>query len=168
MLAQKLILLTGETPEQFDLTLSEHLRRFQPRDEVEYCQVVEMVRAQWCLFRAFTAETGILEKHNTGNPPETLGAPIKDRTLDLLPRYQARLQLAYQRAIRTLILIRTNFPLDPNLPDDPQPEQADPPVAPAPQAPRPPQPAATPATPPEIVAEPAKPAAPPDDWPKAA
>jgi len=134
LLAQKLIVVPPEKQEGFEQNLTEHTRRFQPRDEVENYFVIEMVRAQWNLFRSFMGETEIFSDAQSGVTDGRYWAAVfekmaSNRTLDLIPRYQARLQLAYQRALRNLILVRDNFPLPsepPDQPDEREPESPTP------------------------------------------
>jgi hypothetical protein len=98
----------------------------------------EMCAAYWRQRRAWAIETALLDKQIALQPGETAPermASAFDRlaaapTLPLLHRYEARLHLMYQRALRTFIMLRTVR--DPN---DPSPISEHPPDAIAPGAP---------------------------------
>src|ERR1700684_1455320 len=121
-LCAKCIVLDHESREDFLILLQQHVGRFQPADEVEFGMIEEMCAAYWRQRRAWAIETALLEKQIAHQPDgsnadrmaaafDTLAAP----SLPLLHRSEARLHLMYQRALRTLIMLRTvKFPNEPS------------------------------------------------------
>jgi hypothetical protein len=158
------IVVDGESRENFLILLQQHVDRFQPADEVEFGMIEEMCAAYWRQRRAWSLETGMLNKQMALQPDagmtdqmlvafDTLAA---SHSLSLLHRYETRLHLTYQRALRTLIMLRTidrpnedrpnEAPPNDALPNDPSPisehppDAMDPPHAPPHAPPPPPQP----------------------------
>src|ERR1700683_1988303 len=129
------IVLHHESRENFLIPLQQHVDRFQPANEVEFGMVEEMCAAYWRQRRAWAIETASLDKQIALQPDENNA----DRTaagfdplaaspsLPLLHRYEPRLHLMYQRALRTLIMLRTV-----KLPNEPSPISEHPPAAPQP------------------------------------
>jgi hypothetical protein len=122
-LCAKCIVLDHESRENFLILLQQHVDRFQPANEVESGMIEEMCASYWRQRRAWAIETALLNKHIALQPGET--APERmagafDRlaaapTLPLLYRYETRQHLMYQRALRTLIMLRTvKNPNDPS------------------------------------------------------
>jgi hypothetical protein len=119
----KCIVLDHESRENFLILLQHHIDLFHPANEVEFGMIEEMCAAYWRQRRAWTIETALLEKQIAlqadGSGPERMAAGF-DRlaaapTLPLLYRYETRQHLMYQRAMRTLILLRTvKDPNDPS------------------------------------------------------
>jgi hypothetical protein len=118
------IVLHHESRESFLLLMQQHIDRFQPANEVEFGMVEEMCAAYWRQRRAWAIETASLDKQIALQPDEnnadrmaagfdTLAA---SPSLPLLHRYETRLHLMYQRALRTLIMLRTV-----KLPNEPSP-----------------------------------------------
>jgi hypothetical protein len=159
-LCAKCIVLDHESRENFLILLQQHLDLFQPANEVEVGMIEEMCAAYWRQRRAWSIETALLEKQIAlqpdGSNAERMAGAF-DRlaaapTLPLLHRYETRQHLMYQRALRTLAILRTVK--DPN--------------GPSPTSEHPPDvltgtPQATPAPPPvpATAASPAAPAAQP-------
>lgn len=110
----KCVLLDGEGIEEFEVLMQAHLDRFQP-DKVELCVIEQMCAAQWRLGRVMTMETQALNKQLALQPAGANPYPLADAfaaaaaspAMALLQRYESRLQLIYQRAIRSLKLLRT-------------------------------------------------------------
>jgi hypothetical protein len=120
------LLLDCEKRECFDELLQSHIDRFQPADEVEQGLIDDMCAARWRISRAWAIETQTLDAQvaleKGGGLPAMAAAFNTLATAPataLMHRYQARLQLMYQRAVRTLIMLRT-IPL-PDLPNEPNP-----------------------------------------------
>src|SRR5580658_4739733 len=122
-LCAKCIVLDHESRENFLILLRQHVDRFQPANEVEGGMIEEMCAAYWRQRRAWAIETALLNKHIALQPGETAPermAAAFDRlaaapTLPLLYRYETRQHLMYQRALRTLIMLRTvKNPNDPS------------------------------------------------------
>jgi hypothetical protein len=157
----KCIVLDHESRENFLILLQQHSDLFRPANEVEVGMIEEMCAAYWRQRRAWSIETNLLEKQIAlqpdGSGPERLAAAF-DRlaaapTLPLLHRYETRQHLMYQRAMRTLIVLRTvKYPNDPN-PISEQPAPVIP--MPAPSAAAPCRPEAKPAQPEATPTEPA-------------
>jgi len=147
----KCIVLDHESRQNFLTLLQQHSDLFQPANEVEVGMIEEMCAAYWRQRRAWTIETALLEKQIALQPgetaPERMAAAFDHLaaapTLPLLHRYETRQHLMYQRAMRTLILLRTV-----KAPNDPSPISEHPPDAlttgaPAVQQPSPPPPQPT-------------------------
>jgi hypothetical protein len=112
----------GESQENFLILLQQHVDRFQPADEVEFGMIEEMCASYWRQRRAWSLETVMFNKHMAQQPDGEMSDPMTDRmvvafdtfaaspSLALIHRYETRLNLAYQRALRTLILLRTIEP----------------------------------------------------------
>ena len=157
-LCAKCIVVEGESRENFLILLQQHVDRFRPAGEVEFGMVEEMCAAYWRQRRAWSLETGMFNKQMALQPDagmmdqmvvafDTLAA---SPSLSLLHRYETRLHLMYQRALRTLIMLRTvDLPNDPSpISEHPEPVIPVPAPSPAPPTqpdscqPPPPQPAA--------------------------
>jgi len=137
--------------------MQQHVRRFQPADGVEFGMVEEMCAAYWRLHRAWAVETRMLDNQISNQPPSKTEGDVLTHIaaafdhlaaspgMVLLQRYQARLHLISQRALRNLILLRTidqpnENPPNEDLPFEPSPifehppDGPDPAPAPAPAA----------------------------------
>jgi hypothetical protein len=121
-LCAKCIVLDHESRENFLILLQQHVDLFQPANEVEFGMIEEMCAAYWRQRRAWTIETALLDKHialQSGvTGPERMAAafdhPAAAPTLPLLYR-ETRQHLMYQRALRTLAILRTvKDPNDPS------------------------------------------------------
>jgi hypothetical protein len=141
-----LVLLEGEDAEALEGLLQEHLDRFQPADDVEEAIVHQICAAQWRLYRVLSMETQALNKQIARLPAganpyylaEAYTAAAALPSTTLLQRYESRLQLLHQRALRSFKLLRTiEKKIEPS-PITEQPEPAVPDKAPDP--PPPPQP----------------------------
>src|ERR1700723_1967880 len=91
-LCAKCIVLDHESRENFLLLRQQHVDRFRPAGEVEFRMIEEMCAAYWRQRRAWSLETAMFNKQWPADPP----------SLSLLHRYETRLHLMYQRALRTL------------------------------------------------------------------
>jgi len=112
----------GESQENFLILLQQHVNRFQPADEVEFGMIEEMCASYWRQRRAWSLETVMFNKHMAQQPDGEMADRMTDRmvvafdtfaaspSLALIHRYETRLHLAYQRALRTLILVRSIEP----------------------------------------------------------
>jgi hypothetical protein len=119
----KCIVLDHESRENFLILQQQHIDLFQPANEVEVGMIEEMCAAYWRQRRAWSIETALLEKQIAlqpdGSNADRMAAAF-DRlaaapTLPLLHRYEARQHTMYQRAMRTLIMLRTvKGPNDPS------------------------------------------------------
>jgi hypothetical protein len=102
-------------------------------DEVEFGLVEEMCAARWRQRRAWSIETRMFDTR-IARPPDgdsldrmvvALDAMAAAPSLSLLHRYETRLNLTYQRTLRTLIMLRNL-----KAPNDPSPISEHPKVAP--------------------------------------
>jgi hypothetical protein len=139
-LCAKCIVLDHESRENFLILLQQHSGLFQPANEVEFGMIEEMCAAYWRQRRAWTIEAALLEKQialqSGGTDVERMAAAFDTLaaapTLPLLHRYETRQHLMYQRALRTLTMLRTV-----KMPNDPSPiSEHSPPVE---EQPPPPQ-----------------------------
>ena len=156
-LCAKCIVLDHESRENFLTLLQQHVDHFKPANEVEFGMIEEMCASYWRQRRSWTIETALLDKQialqSGEDGPARMAAAFDTLaalpTLPLLHRYETRLHLMYQRALRTFTILRSV-----KYPNDPSPISEHPPDA---QTGEPPTTPATPAVP----AEPAAPATPP-------
>ena len=143
------IVLQDEERENFLNLLQQHVNHFRPVDEVEFGLVEEMCAARWRQRRAWSIETRMFETQ-IARPPGGDGldrmvvafdAMAAGPSLSLLHRYETRLNLTYQRTLRTLMMLRTV-----KSPNEPSPisehPDAMPTTTPAVEQTPPPQPAA--------------------------
>src|ERR1700678_27132 len=138
------VVLNAEDKEGFDDIVQTHRDRFQPADGVEDCIVEEMCISRWRLYRAWVMETRTLEDQiatEKGDITTAFNKVAASPGAALLHRYQSRLQLMYQRSIRTLIMLRSIERPNDDLPDidlpiEPRPTAEDP-SPPAPPAAQP-------------------------------
>src|SRR5580704_15321000 len=134
-LCAKCIVLDHESRENFLILLQQHVDRFQPADEVEFNMIEEMCAAYWRQRRAWAIETALLDQQialqSDGSDTDRMASAFDTLAaapaLPLLHRYETRLHLMYQRALRTLIMLRTV-----KLPNEPSPISEHPPAAPQP------------------------------------
>jgi hypothetical protein len=156
-----IVVLSNEDAKTFEGVFHMLIERFSPVDDVELSAIEEMASAHWRLRRVMSMERAILEAAILKTPDEgaaeQLAAgfsdPATQTTLTLLQRYEARFQNMYNRALRSLALLRKLPPRspEPNEPKTPSvsitkaPPPADPMPAEPPCAPDP-----DPFTPPEV------------------
>lgn len=154
-LLAKCCVLKSESLECFGELIDEHIARFQPADDVEWGLVEEMISACWRLRRCWAIETRILDNEisaqRDGDQIDRIAGGLTDAAathpLSLMHRYETRLQMMYQRALNSLLFLRTVAPAHPHdLPSEPNPKIEHSPVLPLPQPPNPaPVPSASPA-----------------------
>jgi hypothetical protein len=149
-LLAKTVVLSNERAETFEALFYLLIERFSPLDDIEMSAIEEMAAAHWRMRRVMNMEHAILNAAILGDPhKQTIAAftdPASQATLALLQRYEARFQYMYNRALRSLILLRKlpartpepNEPTDPNVCNTELPEPT--PI-------RPPEPAEPPAEP---------------------
>jgi hypothetical protein len=143
------IIAYGEPPAGLAELRQAYFDRFEPNDAAEWCLVDQMVAADWRISRVTTMETQALNKyldrHHDGTNPyayaEAFAAVAAEPATALLQRYESRLQLAHQRALRGLKLLRTIAPPtqeeaannEPSpITEEREPVQSDPPSTPQP------------------------------------
>ena len=173
------IVLPGESPEDFETLLQDHIAEFEPEGAVELGMIEEMASAQWRLRRLWAIETCTFDAAlapETELDPDSVGpgdplARIADAfrhladtpTLILIHRYETRLHTIYQRAFRNLLVLRAA-----RAPNEPNPisghltvSWVDHPSKPEPEAPSPSTPPESPAPPPARAPRENLPALPP-------
>ena len=114
-LLAKHIVMREESPEVFEAVMTDHLTRLQPADGVELGMIEEMVASYWRLRRAWAIETRLLENEadaqTSGDSLDRMAkafTALADKpALGLMHRYQTRLHLNYQRALYSMVLLRT-------------------------------------------------------------
>jgi hypothetical protein len=148
-LLARCIVLQSESPEAFQAIMTQYVQRFQPADDVEMALVEEMAAAFWRQRRCWAIETRLFDNAIETDPaPDAIGriagafsTLASAPALALMHRYETRLHNMYQRALRSLLLLREErAPNEPNpdfeqgqdsvQPADPQPEDFTPPPAP--------------------------------------
>jgi hypothetical protein len=122
-LCAKCIVLEGESRENFLILLQRHIDRFRPvvgiDGEVEFGMIEEMCASYFLQRRAWSLETAMFNERTALQPDRVVAAsdtPAASPPLPLLHRYETRLHLMYQRALRALIMLRQV-----DLPNEPSP-----------------------------------------------
>ena len=127
--SDKILVLHTEKQEDYDALRAAYLKRFAPQDEVELELVDEMVGARWRLRRIRAIETETMEmrmedqdeyiRKRGENPTDSRRQAMAfkslsdtSQSLNMLSRYETRLQRTYDRAFENLKKIRT-FPQPP-------------------------------------------------------
>jgi hypothetical protein len=113
-LLAKFVVLSSEDVVLFAENVDELIERFQPADGVEMALIEEMAAAHWRLRRNLAIEHAILESGIANQPPgaafqRVAGVfcdPVSGPVLTLVHRYETRLRNIWQRALRTLTLLR--------------------------------------------------------------
>jgi hypothetical protein len=130
------VVLDNESRPAFNTLLRQHEDRLQPVDGMELGMVEEMVSSHWRMRRAWAMETRMLENEIVPEPhaePEAAADAELDRmaaafkslaasaSLALMHRYETRLHLIYQRALRNFLLLRAAVPTNPPVQNEPNP-----------------------------------------------
>jgi hypothetical protein len=113
-LLAKSIVLTNESESVFQQFFDEHLQKLNPADGVEYAVVEEIAVAAWRLRRVWNVESTLFNKaigrsaENSapGRAADAFTSLGANNQLQLLDRYETRLQRMYQRALKTLEQLR--------------------------------------------------------------
>jgi hypothetical protein len=90
------------------------VQRFEPVDEFEYSLIEELAASYWRLRRAWALETEMftnaMEKQTARRQLARMDAAFAELAaqprLPLLQRYEGRLHLMYQRALKNLMMLR--------------------------------------------------------------
>jgi hypothetical protein len=123
-LLAKCVVLENESGPCFDDVVTQHIRRFDPADGVEFGMIEEMAAAYWRMRRAWAIENRLMEKALRHQPPGDETSRIAGAfaelaaspELNLLHRYETRLHRIYQRALFNLALLG-----EAELPNEPSP-----------------------------------------------
>jgi hypothetical protein len=110
----KTLVLRNESAKTFKALFYLLIERFSPVDDIEMSAIEEMAAAHWRMRRAMNMEHALLNAgilQNMGKEPDERAAaafadPANQATLVLLQRYEARYQSMYNRALRSLTLLR--------------------------------------------------------------
>ena len=130
-LLAKQILIGNESPENFKILWDSIVNRFEPVDDFELNLIEELVASYWRLRRAWALETEMFEnamqketsRRQLSRMDAAFGELAAMPKLPLLYRYESRLQLMYQRALKNLLMLRGAGPRGdlPNKPKTPNP-----------------------------------------------
>ena len=123
-LLAKCVVLENESSECFDDLVTQHIRRFAPADGVGFAMIEETVAANWRMRRAWAIENRLMDQAIRNQPPgddlsrlaDAFSQLASSPELNLLHRYEARLNRIYQRALDNLLILRK-----PELPNEPNP-----------------------------------------------
>jgi len=110
----KQILVNTESPTPFKTVFDLFVARWAPVDDIEISFVKQMAVASWNLRRVWAMETGMLEsamenqpaRRNIARLTAAFGDLAAGPVINLLHRYETRLHVDYQRALRNLLLVR--------------------------------------------------------------
>jgi hypothetical protein len=113
-LLAKTVVLCNENPKTFETLFYLLVQRFSPVDDIEMSAIEEMAAAHWRMRRVMSMERAILdagiersrETTPAGQTADAFSDPANQATLALLQRYEARFQNMYNRALRSLALLR--------------------------------------------------------------
>jgi hypothetical protein len=125
MTSRKMFVLQNENPEEWEQMLADCIQEFQPATPFESRLVEEIAFANWRLRRAWTHENALFDTEmengaeafaakyahaDEGVRQGTAFRSIADssKALPLAIRYEARLERAYKRAIKTLEDLRAS------------------------------------------------------------
>jgi hypothetical protein len=114
-LLAKQILIGNEDPENFKMLCDIIVQRFEPIDEFEYSLVEELAASYWRLRRAWALETEMftntMEKQTARRQLTRMDAVFAELAAQPrfppLQRYEGRLHLMYQRALKNLLMLRS-------------------------------------------------------------
>jgi hypothetical protein len=116
----QVVVLKTENADLFAELTQDYIRRFEPRDEVEFALVEQMVAATWRLSRCWELQTQTmnLEMARDQDPDsENLKARSfhaaigNGSAMQLLHRFENSYERIITRSIRTLANLRKNFPM---------------------------------------------------------
>lgn len=123
--AHKIIVLDGESEEEWQDFHHAYIVKFQPRDPVEEHLVLEMAANRWRLQRAWALQTATIDT-KSAKPPLFASEDDEDEEtiqiharcysscrdqLDSLTQQETRLTRNFDRALRNLTQMRKQFPI---------------------------------------------------------
>ncbi len=125
------ILLHGESEVEFEALAESYIRRFEPRDDLEFNVVRQLIAATWRIARCWTLQSQTMnmeidrdqEGGNTVAARAFQSLSASTPSLQLLHRYENTYDRIFNQSIRTLAHIRKNFPASGS---EPQAEQNEP------------------------------------------
>jgi len=123
-LLSKSVVLQNESPDAFSELFDQYIKSFNPEIPVEMDMIEEMTSAYWRMRRLWAIETKMMDEQisQQSSPDqlirisESFGALADTNKFSVLNRYEARLHRIYQRALRNLLLLRTQTVKLPNEP----------------------------------------------------
>jgi len=123
-LLSKSVVLQNESPDAFTELFDQYIKSFNPEIPVELDMIEEMTSAYWRMRRLWAIETKMMDEQisQQSSPDqltrisESFGALADTNKFNVLNRYEARLHRIYQRALRNLLLLRTQTVKLPNEP----------------------------------------------------
>jgi hypothetical protein len=138
-LTARTVVLFNESTDEYQAQLTDYLDHFRPQTKPEADLVHQLAAAHWRVARYAGVESGLLEErmqHHQERLGDYLdGIPEHHRlamafdalsgangSLALLNRYQARLQLEYQRILKALMQLQSARAKEVKLPNEPNPD----------------------------------------------
>lgn len=120
MAGHKLMAIEGESQQEWQENVEEHVREFQPESKLEWQLVVEIAAATWRLRRSKFVETAMIDleiarqRSGLSETCETVDEPLRHASamlslagnINLLDRYETRAARAYERAVRNFDSLR--------------------------------------------------------------
>jgi hypothetical protein len=128
--SHKIVVIDGESKEEWEMFQREFFLKFQPRDFVEESIVMELAVCQWRLERIWRMQVAVLDQGIADELPvieeqyEQFDMPLvqacahTSRKLDLqsLDQLETRISRRFHRALRNYNEIRAQFPPQPEPP----------------------------------------------------
>jgi hypothetical protein len=125
-LLSRSVVLQNESQDAFREQLEQYVQSFDPQIPVEMDMIEEMTSAYWRMRRLWAVETRMwdeqLDQQTSGDQMTRLtgsfGMLADTNRFGVLNRYEARLHRIYQRALKNLLLLRsqnTTLPNEPTL-----------------------------------------------------
>lgn len=105
------VVLPNESLRLFKTLMDQHLKRFEPADDIELALVEELVTILWRQRRAWVIESSslgdLMEAHQSPALASRLSGAFaqlvsRGREFPLVQQNQSRLHLSYQQVLRTL------------------------------------------------------------------
>ncbi len=113
------VVLSTESPEEYQETLDAYHQQFQPDGQAEFDLIEEMVAAKWRQRRLWAIESHLVELEMVDQKEQldeeytsyteitqlasTYRALARSSTLPFLTRHESRLERAYSRALKNLL-----------------------------------------------------------------
>jgi hypothetical protein len=116
----KLMVIEGESPQEWQENVDEHVREYQPETKLEFQLMIEIAAAAWRLRRSKFVETAMFdleigkqrqqleETHDNPDQPLRHASAMMSvgGNINLLERYETRAGRAYDRAVRNFDNLR--------------------------------------------------------------
>ena len=132
--AHKLIVVEGESAQEWQDNVEDYVREFQPATKLEFQLVIEIAAAAWRLRRSKFVETAMIdlemgkqrqqleETHTNPDQPLRHASAMMGLSgnMNLIDRYETRAARAYERAVRNFDSHRARLRKTGNLPNEPK------------------------------------------------